>query len=184
MSRVSKFTLVLGLIVFILACNTLTRPLNEAQDAVKTAEAIASSMPVETLQAAVTALPVKTLEALPSSIPDLETAIPDVTHMLNPQGQPAAEWNNIPVMTDATAGQEFSSTSYSFATPSTPTQVKDFYDAKLKDLGWTPFMFGSKVTDEGGLMMFQMDKSLLTVTVVKDPNGDKNTVVNFQLVSQ
>jgi hypothetical protein len=86
-------------------------------------------------------------------------------------------------MTDATAGQEYSATSYSFSTPSTASAVKDFYDSKLKDLGWSS-LFGSQVSDQGGLLLFQKDNALLTITIVTNPDGAKDTIVNFQFVSQ
>src|SRR6185503_17241472 len=101
MSRLTKFLLVFVLIVFILACNTVTKPFNDAQNVVETAQSFATAMPLETLQSFATNLPSSTLEAMASQIPDLE-------NMFNPQGEPVADWNDIPIMSDATRGQEFS----------------------------------------------------------------------------
>ncbi len=185
MSRLSRFLLLLLLLVVGLACNAVTQPIKNVQNVASTAQSMATDMPnaVSTLQAVATNIPMSTLEALPSSMPAIETALPNVEGMFNPQGKPVDTWNNIPIMTDATQGQEFSSTSYSFATPSTATQVQDFYNSKMKDLGWSS-MFGSQVSDQGGLLIFQKDKALLTMTIVANPNGDKGVVVNFQLVNQ
>ena len=184
MSRLSKFLGLVVLLVFILACNTVTKPISDAQDIAATAKAFATSMPLQTLQAIGTSIPIQTLEALPSSMPQLETALPNVENMFNPKGTPVSTWKDIPIMDGATAGQEFSDTSYSFAVPSTPADVQTFYNSKMKDLGWSS-LFGSSVTDDGGLLLFQKDKSLLTVTIVKNSNeGQTGTVVNFQLVSQ
>src|ERR1044071_2117791 len=135
MSRLSKFLGLIALLVFILACNTVTKPIGDAQDLAATAKAFATSMPLETLQSITTALPMQTLEALPSSMPQLETAMPNIENMFNPQGQPVSTWKDIPIMDGATAGQEFSDTSYSFAVPSTPADVQTFYNSKMKDLG-------------------------------------------------
>ena len=176
MSRLTRFSLVFVLIVFILACNTVTRPVRDAQEAVETVQSLATAMPLETLQSFATNMPVETLQAISS-------AIPNFGDMFNPQGEPVEDWNNIPIMTDATAGQEFSPTSYSFATPSTASAVKDFYDTKLKDLGWGS-LFGSQVSDQGGLLVYQKDNALLTMTIATNPDGDKDTIVNFQLISQ
>jgi hypothetical protein len=184
MSRLSKYLWLIAILVFILACNTVTKPVKDVQDVASTAKAFATSMPFETLQAITTSIPMQTLEALPSSMPAIETAMPNIENMFNPQGEPVSTWKDIPVMDGATAGQEFSSTSYSFAVPSTPTDVQTFYNAKMKDLGWSS-LFGSSVTDDGGLLLFQKDKALLTVTIVKNPNKDQTgSVVNFQLVAQ
>src|SRR5512135_3317332 len=95
MSRLSKFLVVLIVVVFLLACSTLTQPVQDAQNLAKTAEAIGS------------AIPAGTLEALPSFVPSLEaieTAIP-LGNIFNPQGTPVQEWKGIPIMPQATAGQ-------------------------------------------------------------------------------
>ena len=113
MSRLSKFLLLLTLIVFILACNTVTKPITDVQNGVSTVQSVASSMPIETLQALATNLPVSTLEAVGS-------AMPDIGDMMNPQGTPVTDWNGIPVMKQATAGQEFpDAKSYSFKATAT-----------------------------------------------------------------
>jgi len=176
MSRLSKFLLLVTLIIFILACNTVTKPITDVQNVASTVESVASALPVETIQAFATNMPIQTLESVAS-------AIPDFGNMFDPQGAPVTDWNNIPIMSDATAGQEFSSTSYSFATPSNASAVKDFYDSKLKDLGWGS-LFGSQVSDQGGLLLYQKDNALLTVTIATNADGNKNTIVNFQLISQ
>lgn len=176
MSRLSKFLLLMLLIVFILACNTVTKPITDVQNIASTAESFASAMPLETLQSFATNMPIQTLESVASQMPD-------IANMFNPQGTPVSKWNDIPVMPDATAGQEFSSTSYSFATPSATKDIQDFYNSKLKDLGWSS-LFGSQVSDQGGLLLFQKDNSLMTVTIAPSSNGGSNKVVNFQLVSQ
>jgi len=176
MSRLSKFLLLFTLIVFVLACNTVTQPIRDAQEAVETVQSFATAMPLETLQSFATNMPVGTLQSISSAMPNLGD-------MFNPQGEPVTDWNNIPIMTDATAGQEFSPTSYSFATPSTASAVKDFYDTRLKDLGWGS-LFSSQVSDQGGLLLFQKDNAVLTITIATNPDGDKDTIVNFQLISQ
>jgi hypothetical protein len=176
MTRLSKFLLPFTLIVFILACNTVTKPIKDVQNVAGTVESVGSALPVETLKAFATNMPIQTLQAVSSAIPELE-------NQFKPQGAPVTDWNNIPIMTDATAGQEYSSTSYSFSTPSTASAVQDFYDARLKDLGWGS-LFGSQVSDQGGLLLFQKDNALLTITIVTNPDGDKDTIVNFQLISQ
>jgi hypothetical protein len=176
MSRLSKYLLLVTLIVFILACNTVTKPITDTKNFANTAESFASALPIETFQAFATNMPVSTLEAVASEMPDL-------TNMFNPQGEPVSEWNGIPIMSDATAGQELSSTSYSFATPSDPKAIEDFYNLKLKDLGWNS-MFGSQVSDQGGFMLFQKGQSALTVTIGPSTSGSSDKVVNFQLVSQ
>ena len=178
MSRLTKILFIPALIVFVLACSTVTQPFDNVKNGVSTAQSVASNMPsiASTVESMATNMPEGTLQAI-------TTSLPDVGQMFNPQGTPVKEWNKIPVMADAKAGQEFSSTSYSFTTPSDAKAIGDFYTSSMKELGWSS-MFGSQVSDQGGLMLFQKDKSLLTVTIAPSSNGGSDKVVNFTLVSQ
>jgi hypothetical protein len=173
MSRLAKFLSLTGLIVFLLACNFVTQPLDDAQNLAQTAQALGTSIPIETLQALPSviesAIPAETLQALPSAMPTLEalaSALPDFSNIFNPQGTPVQEWRGIPVMPQATAGQEFAeNNTYSFRVAATAQEVQDFYNTQLEPLGWNqPFSF--PLEDEGGIMVFQKDESVLTITIV------------------
>jgi len=155
MSRLSKFLFVAALVVFALACNLVTQPINDVQNLAGTAEAIATSMPVETLQALSSAVP--TFEALAS-------AIPDFGKYFDPQGNPASEWNGIPIMPQATAGQEFDVKTYSFKAKVTVQEVYDFYNQQLVSLGWSQSV-SLPATDAGGLLGFSKEDTVLTITV-------------------
>jgi len=157
MPRPSKFLLVFVWILFILACNFVTQPIKDVQNVASTVESVASALPVETLQSLATNLPVGTLEALPSSIPDFG-------NFFNPQGTPVAKWNGIPIMPEATAGQEFDASTYSFKVDATVKEVQDFYNAQLKELGWEQ-PFNLPAQGDGGLMVFQKDNHILTITL-------------------
>jgi hypothetical protein len=93
--------------------------------------------------------------------------------MFNPQGEPVAEWNGIPIMPQATAGQEHDANNYSFKFTGTVKEAQDFYDAKMKDLGWSS-MFSMPGDANGAVLVFQKDQKLLTVTIAKT---DNDTVV-------
>jgi hypothetical protein len=162
MSNFYKFTLLSSLIIASLACGLITTPIDEAKNLASTAQAMASSMPLETLRAFQTSLPIGTLEALPSSIPD-------IGGFMNPQGTPVSEWNGIPIMPQATVGQEFSSKSYSFKVNVTVAEAQAFYNDQLKSLGWTqPFSMpgGTDIS----VMLFRKDSSALTVTIITVEN--------------
>ena len=172
MSRLSRILSLIVLLVFLLACNFVTQPLNEAQGLAQTAQAVASSMPVETLQAAASqiasVIPAETLQALPSALPSLEalaSALPDFGNMFDPQGAPVQEWRGIPILPQAIAGQEFSeNNTYSFKANVTAKEVQDFYTEKLAALGWSQ-PFSLPIETEGGLMVFRKDQDSLAVTI-------------------
>ncbi len=165
MSRLSKFLLVTLVVVFMLACNLVTQPIKDAQNLAGTAQSLATAMPIQTLQALSSAIPIKTLQALPSAAPTIEALATDFGNFLNPQGTPVQEWKGIPIMTQATVGQEFSkNNTYSFKAPVTIKEVQDFYNEKLTALGWTQ-SFNLPSEGDAGLMVFQKDNNTLTITI-------------------
>ena len=168
MSRLSKILSLTVFVLFLLACNLVTEPIREAQNLAETAQSVTTFIPVETLQALPSAIPAETLQALPSAIPTLEilaSAIPDFEHIFNPEGTPVDEWRGIPVMPQATAGQEFGeNNTYSFRAEATVQEVQEFYTETLAGLGWEQ-PFGLPMESAGGLMVFQKDDSTLTVTI-------------------
>lgn len=169
MSRLSKILSLIVLLAFLLACNFVTQPIQDAQDLVETAQALGTAIPIETLQALPSAIasviPEETLQALPSAMPSLEALATNIGNMFDPQGTPVQDWRGIPVMPQATAGQEFSeNNSYSFRFTGTTQEVQDFYNEQLTTLGWSqPFSF--PVEAEGGILTFQKDNSTLLVTI-------------------
>ncbi len=121
--------------------------LSQAQGLASTAEAIASSIP----------------SALPSGMPN----IPDITKYMNPSGTPATEWNGIPIMTQATAGQQFDTSSYSYkASGIKGTDVQSFYDSKLTAAGWSS-SFNAFGGDAGGILIYSKGSNTLTITVAQ-----------------
>jgi hypothetical protein len=146
MSRIQRMCFISVLILASLACGLITNPINDAKNIASTAEAVATSMPIQTL------------EALPS-------AMPDVGQYINPTGAPVSQWNDIPVMPQATAGQEFNKNTYSFkASGVTEADVQTFYNDKLKAAGWTS-PFSAQGGSNGGIMLFTKDSSVLSITV-------------------
>jgi len=171
MSRLSRFLLLSGLGVFALACNFVMQPVRDAQEAVSTVQSVASSMPLETLQAIATSIPASTLEAIP-------TALSDFGNMFNPQGEPVAEWNGIPIMSQATAGQEHDAYNYSFKFTGTSQEAQNFYESEMETLGWASLM-SVPSGENGALLSFQKDNKSLTITIV---TTDNDTVVILTLV--
>lgn len=174
MSRLNKFLSLTLAIVFILACNTVTQPISDAQNLAGTAQSFASALPMETLQALASEIPVETLQALPSAAPTFEaiaSSLPDFGNMFDPQGTPVSEWNGIPIMTQATAGQDFPDTkTYSFKVDATVKEANDFYEQELPKLGWDTSGFNMPGNDTMAVLVYQKDNDILTVTIT-DTNG-------------
>ena len=177
MSRLSKFIMLLGLIVFVLACNFVTQPIQDVQNIAGTAQSFATVLPIETLQAFASAIPAETLQALPSALPTLQSLATDFGNFFNPQGTPVSEWNGIPIMPQATAGQEFDANNYSFKATATTKEAQDFYNAQLTTLGWTQ-SFSMPGGAEAAIMLFQKEDKILTITITSQ---ESSTVVILTL---
>lgn len=159
MSRLSKFLLLIVLIVFVLACNFVTQPIDDVQNLAGTAESIASALPIETFQALPSALPLETIQSgIPTEFSDL-----DDFNYFDPQGTPLSEWNEIPIMPQATVGEEFNDGVYSFKIDAAPDEVKEYYETELTNRGWSS-TFDLPVEGTGGLMLYSLDDRLLTIT--------------------
>lgn len=151
MSKLLRIGLLSVLVLAGLACGLISNPISGAQNFASTAEAIASSIP----------------SALPSGMPN----IPDVTQYMNPSGTPATEWNGIPIMTQATAGQEFDKSTYSYKVSGvTASDIQNFYGGKLTAAGWSSSLTAMG-GEAGGLLVYSKGSNTLTVTVAKtDPD--------------
>ncbi len=58
-----------------------------------------------------------------------------VGEYLHPVGTPVTTWNGVPVMSQATSGQEFSKYVYSYVATATLTQAIQYYDSHASSLG-------------------------------------------------
>ena len=160
MSRLTKYLSLLILVLFVLACNAVTQPIQDAQNIASTAQSFATAVPVDTLRALASQIPEGTLEALPSAIPDFEG-------FFNPEGTPVSEWRGIPIMSQATAGEEFAdSNTYSFKVDATIKEAQDFYSAELESLGWSS-LFSMPGNDTASVQAFQKENNVLTVTITE-----------------
>lgn len=171
MSRTSKVLLLTLLVLFVLACNAIDQRVNQVQDAAKTVEAIGTAIPIETLQALPSVIPMETLEALPSEMPDFG-------NMLDPQGTPVAEWNGIPIMEQATAGEEVDATTYSFKFTGTTQEAVDFYNEQMVNLGWTSSVPSVPANEAGAFLNFQKDDQGLIIIVY---TAGTNTIVTLTI---
>jgi hypothetical protein len=150
MNRITRVMLLSAGTLTLLACGLSLSPLSGVQDLASTAQAFAT--------------------AIPSSIPGL----PDVSAYMKPQGRPATDWKGIPIMSQATAGQEFEGGVYSFKVGQvSQADVQAFYEDQLPGLGWTS-TFHAGAGSEGGVMIFTKDQSVLTIALGK---SDSETLV-------
>jgi hypothetical protein len=177
MTRSARFALISCVSFALLACSLSSLPIPAARNLLATGEAVATTIPSTgdaaataihaTVEAAATSIPA-TVESMATSIPSMAPglpSIPDVSGFLNPTGTPVSEWNGIPVMSQATSGQEFTKSTYGYRVPlMDQAEIESFYDQKLQALGWKS-EFSASTGAHGGILVFNKDSQVLTITV-------------------
>lgn len=81
-----------------------------------------------------------------------------------PTGKPAVEWNGLPIMAQAIAGDEGEG-SYYYTVEATVEEVETFYESEMQPLGWSQLGVGE---GENGalLMIFQKDEVIVSVSIL------------------
>jgi hypothetical protein len=134
-----------------------SNPVQPTSTAAQTSEGLASPSPTEALA------------TLPWAYPTIEEAASPMTEpeeIREPQATPGQEWRGIPIMPAAIAGPESGNdNSYSFRTDASPTEIQDFYDATLAELGWTQ-PFDTPFDASGGRMTFRKEGMSLEIIVM------------------
>jgi hypothetical protein len=154
--------LVAGLLVFALACNFVTQPVRDVQEAVSTVQSVSSALPLETIEAFATSMPIETLVGTAQAA---ASEMPDFGNMFNPQGEPVSEWNGVPIMEQATAGQEHDANNYSYKFTGTTKEAQDFYEGQMTELGWSS-TFSMPSDTNGAVLVYQKGDKFLTITIV------------------
>lgn len=110
-----------------------------------------------------------------------ETAVPTLSLTetaklvagLVPTGQPLKEWNGIPIMPGALAGDE-KDAMYRFTTQAGRDDIQAFYKRELSQRGWE--LMGTKDGNAGAiLMIFSTDQDTVSIYIL--PNRDRLLVM-------
>lgn len=170
MRRLRPLMLLIPSLIFILACQAISRPISDIKDVAGTAEAIATKAIEMSTQTA----PLATAFSSTDEPPAVSTLFaPDGTSIpsgiFDPQGVPAATWKGIPIMPEALAGEEVQGM-YSFRVNASLKEIHDFYAAALPPLGWSS-MFA---TQEMPIEVYSKENQVLTITITE---GEGSAVV-------
>lgn len=113
---------------------------------------------------------VSKLTAMPSLTKiSFSTETPSVPVLHMPSGKPSNEWESVPVMPNAIAG-EGDSTRYSFTISASPDEIQKYYEKELAKLGWNAFANGQGST-EAVFLIFMNDTDMLTISIIPQPDG-------------
>ena len=167
MSTSRKFLVVIPLLIFVLACQAVMAPIEQAQDVGSTAAAFAteagaivtqvSGLATEAGDFATQMAPFGTAMAVPTDASGLPG------DGFNPQNPPLSEWNGIPVMPGAIAGDE-SDGLYGYTIKVDTKSVEEYYADKLSALGWSE-TFSMPSSSGMAILLYEKGNQFLTVTI-------------------
>jgi hypothetical protein len=155
MKTIDKAILLSVLVIALASCNTFAPQPTETPTPTET------SLPTSTYTPEPTTTPTET------PIPPTDTPSAPVLPM--PSGKPSSEWEGIPVMPKAIAG-EGDNKGYSFTINASPDEIQKFYEQELGKLGWNMFASGQGATNTI-LLIFMKDTGTLSVSIIPQPDG-------------
>jgi hypothetical protein len=151
MDHLRRYALLVFLLVGTLGCSLTAAPATPTATVEALPTVASSDTPpfTATVEASDTPPPSETPDAFLQSLPAPFANLNGVSQYFNPVGQPAESWNGLPIMPQATAGQEFKPGAvYGFKAPATIAQGVSFYQGKLPALGFS--LNGGLATGSGG----------------------------------
>jgi hypothetical protein len=103
--------------------------------------------------------------------PNIPTAVvpssptPPHSDILNPVGAPLAEWEGIPIMPQAIAGQKYLDGSYSYTISASMDEAQKFYLQEMAARGWRSIDGGFVVKGDGFVAIFEKDINVANITI-------------------
>jgi hypothetical protein len=113
--------------------------------------------------------PTDTPTVVPTQTPIPATETPSEPVLPMPAGKPSSEWEGIPIMPNAIAG-EGDSKGYSFTINASAKEIQKFYEQELGKLGWNMFASGQGTTD-AVLLIFMKDTATFSVSIIPQSDG-------------
>lgn len=161
-----KILIVIPVLIFILACQLISSPIQGAKNAAGTVAAYATEGgQIETqVSGFVTNLPpIGTAIPIPSGIPGVPEG------MFDPKSPPLSEWKGIPIMPQAVAGDENEGV-YVFRIAATSDEIQEYYKTNMSNLGWES-SFSMPVAGSAILIYTQGDQ-VLTITIMPSDGSE------------
>lgn len=143
----------LALVLGSLACSSFMQPSPTA-------------IPTSTFTFTPSPAPTATVTQTPTSTALPPTETPDVISALVPAGEPESEWNGIPIMPGAIAG-DGDAGAYRFTIKASRDEIQAYYESGLRKLGWSLLAAGE---GEAGavIMIFMREGETLSVSLIRN----------------
>ena len=102
----------------------------------------------------------------------------NISQYFHPVGTPLQSWHDVPVMPQATAGQEFNVHVYSYVDAATLSEAQQYYAGKLAALGITnPPAYGSAGTGSQGYHGVDFFSYELTIVLTSYDDDTRHVIV-------
>ena len=159
MKHIATRFLLFFLAIILASCNTFVAQPTVTPAPTETPAPTSTNTPEPT--------PTQTLTPTRTAVPSTET--PEEPILPIPSGQPAKEWQGIPVMPKAIAGQG-DSKGYTFTVKASAQEIQKFYESQLAKLGWKMFASGKGGT-EAVILIFMKQAGTLSVSIIPLQDG-------------
>lgn len=161
MKTISKAIILSVMAIMLASCNTFAPKPTETPTPTHT------SLPTSTH----TPEPTSTSTEMPTPVPPTET--PSSPSLPMPTGKPLSNWENIPIMPGALAGDEKTNngaTGYSFTIKASTDEIQNFYETELGKLDWSALAVGEGAEKGTVLMIFMKGTAALSVSIIPQPD--------------
>ncbi len=155
MKTIDKAIVFSFLVIALASCNMLAPKPTETPTPTETSLPTSTNTPLPTLT--------------PTQIPVPPTETPFAPDLPTPSGLPLSEWEGIPMMLNAIAGDGDSGV-YRFTINASSDEITNFYGNELGKLGWNLLARGQSTTNSI-LLIFVKDPSVLTVSIIPQSDG-------------
>ena len=165
MKSLTNIIIIAILVMALTGCSAFTPKPTETPIPTATNLPTSTSTPVPTITPTPTEKPTEIPTKTP--IPPTETSISPVLKM--PIGKPMSNWEGIPILPNALAG-DGDSEGYYFTVEAKPDEVQKFYEKAMANLGWNLFASGNSPTNSI-ILMFMKDNDLVTISIIPQDDG-------------
>jgi hypothetical protein len=157
MKIITRFMWIAILVTTLTACTAFAPKPTETPTPTVTSSPTPTSTPEPTLTPTPTATP--TLTPAPPS------ATPDIPFLPMPSGTPMAEWDGIPIMPGAIAG-EGDEAGYYFTVDASVDEVQEFYETEMPQAGWELLAAGEGGSNGAVMLIFIKGSTPMPVAIM------------------
>ncbi len=108
---------------------------------------------------------------VPSHLPTASSirSTPTIPVLSMPSESPLAEWEEIPVLPSASAGEELK-TGYAFIVKASQEEVQSYYQTEMEMRGWS-FLASGKGATGAVLLIFTKGQETVTISIIPQADG-------------